>query len=126
MITAEMAKREIAMGLSAICAWCEHFHDAKLRGEMISCGKRDCGGPSKNRAFPQYKGPISGKLASICFICGEEADAGIGIGGGVIGVCNRKGPGGETHLEKFKGMITEPGKRLVVNEVVVPVVGGDV
>ena len=78
-----------------------------------------------NRAFPEYKGPMKNRLAAICYICGNEADAGIQIGGGMIGVCNRPGPMGRTHIDVFKKMITKPGKKLVVNEVVIPAVGDE-
>jgi hypothetical protein len=121
MITIDMAEKEIAFGLSAVCAWCEHWHDAKMRGENVKCGLL-CGGPSSGMAFPLYKGPMAGRLGSICFICGKEADAGLSFGGGFIGVCERIGPNRETHLDKFKVMISGPGKRVVANEIVVPVV----
>lgn len=126
MITAEMVKVEIKLGLSAVCAWCEHFHEAKMRGKVMSCGRRECGGPAQGRAFPSYKGPMKERLSTMCFICGKDASAGIWIGDGIIGVCQRRGPGGKTHLDMFKEMMEKPGKRLVVNEIVVPVVGGDV
>jgi hypothetical protein len=112
MLTAEMAKAEIETGLSAVCAWCEHWHENKER----DCG-RDCGGPgSKMKAFPAYKGPWEGNLINMCYICGKEPDAAIELGGGMLGVCKE-------HLEHFKKMIKrQPGDKLpVVKEQVVMV-----
>ena len=122
MITDEMAKMEIAVGMSAVCAWCEHWHNAKLRGERVKCGL-PCGGPVSGKSFPMYKGPMAGKLHMMCFICGEEAEVGLNWKGGFIGVCNRMGPMGETHLDKFKRMISGASQKIVAKEITVPVVG---
>jgi hypothetical protein len=38
------------------------------------CGVDGCGGPTKGRLFPGYKGPLTaGVLATHCYVCGEEA-----------------------------------------------------
>ena len=92
MLTAEMAKREMETGLSAVCAWCEHWHSGKFFDGRAGCLRSGCGGPGGRppRAFPQYKGPLQGQLASICFICGKDADASVEFHGGkgMIGVCD--------------------------------------
>lgn len=124
MIDEKVAQAEIEVGLSAVCAWCEHFHNGRRDG-MVSCGK-NCGGPSVGMSFPEYKGPMDGRFATFCFICGKEADSAIEIGGRMVGVCNRKGPGGETCFDKFKILIQRiPNRKVVVKERVVPVVSGE-
>lgn len=120
-----MAEMEIAVGMSAVCAWCEHWHDAKRRGETVKCGKQ-CGGPKSGMTFPLYKGPMKSRLGEFCFICGKSADAGLRLKDGFIGVCNRMGPGGKTHLDMFKNMISAPGMKVVAKEIAVPIVGDKV
>lgn len=122
MITAEMAERLIDTGLNAVCAWCEHYHDALDRpgGGMVSCGK-DCGGPAMGRAFPRYKGPMEGYLYAFCLICGKSSDATLDIGGRSLGICNRQCSDGATCMEKIKGVLAR--KKVVVKERVVPIVG---
>jgi len=122
MIDEKMSKREIDRGLTAICAWCEHLHNAR-RGKVWTCGRSDCGGPLVGRAFPDYKGPMEGRLSSFCFLCGESADAAVEINGGMLGVCNRKGPEGETCLDKFMRLLRREDN-VIVKEQFVPVVGG--
>jgi hypothetical protein len=114
MIDATRTQWAIKSGLSAVCANClrywekqdlvpearplEHFKPAEA-----GCQVRDCGGPIVNRAFPKYSGPLEGKLASICFICGAEPDAAVEMAGrGYLGVCN-------AHIEQFKKMLGKPG-----------------
>lgn len=122
MIDAKIAERDIATGLSAICAYCENWHDAKERGDKVKCHE-DCGGPATGRGFPKYKGPLEGHLAKVCFICGCSATAGVEIGGRMIGVCDRMGPHKETCMDKLKRILTRAGV-VAVKETVVPVIGG--
>lgn len=121
MITAQMVIDEQSAGLSAVCAWCEHWHEAKSRGDAITCGHPSCGGPGVGRGFPDYKGPMEGNLGQFCFICGRGADAGVEIGGRVLGVCNGVVTGGTTCLQKLKGILAR--QRVVVREFAVPVIG---
>jgi hypothetical protein len=69
-----------------------------------------------------YKGPLEGNLHTICFICGKKATAGVEIGGRMIGVCSRMGPGNETCLDKMKRILARAGT-VVSKEILVPVVG---
>jgi hypothetical protein len=123
MITAEMANVEIEIGLSAVCAWCEHWHNAKERGDIASCGMR-CGGPVSGMGFPRYKGPVEMVLASFCFICGKSASAAVEIFGNTIGVCDRMGPGNETCKDKMIAMLNRRGN-ISVKEHLVPIIGGE-
>lgn len=114
MITREQAELEMQTGLSAICAWCEHWHEAKAKrakGEPVACAK-DCGGPSSLRAFPLYKGPYKNNLASICFVCGEDAEAAVEIGGGFLGVCGK-------HIQKVRDIMEQ--RKVTVVERTVPI-----
>lgn len=114
MIDATRAQWAIKSGLSAICAHCtrywakqelvpaarplEHFKPAEA-----GCGEHACGGPARDLAFPRYEGPLKGRLASVCFICGELPDATVEMHGrGYLGVCS-------AHIEQFKRMLGKPG-----------------
>ena len=110
MVTKEMADREISTGLSAVCSWCEHWHNNKERNGEAACGQ-DCGGPQKGIVFPEYKGPWKGNLARICFICGEEPGAMAEINGrGMLGVCSK-------HIGHMKKILERPnGKPPIVKE----------
>lgn len=113
MINRIKAQWAIKSGLSAVCANCIHYwarqeqvDEARpfehFKPAEAGCGK-DCGGPIMNRAFPLYEGPFKDKLASICFICGEEAHASVEMHGrGYLGVC-------EDHIDQFKRMLGKPG-----------------
>ncbi len=124
MITSEMAMLEMSTGLSSVCAWCEHWHEAKDRNVEVDCGRLKCGGPSVGRGFPAYKGPMAGHLSEICFICGKNPDAAVDIGQKMIGVCNRMGPE-RTCMETLR-LVLSRAQGLVVREEVVPLVNGGV
>lgn len=103
MLTTEIAKKEMDTGLCAVCAWCEHYYNAKDKYQTFNCGKGDCGGPSRGRVFPRYKGPMKNKMATFCFICGSDSDAAFDINNnGFLGVCSG-------HLEGLKKMVANPG-----------------
>lgn len=125
MITAQKVMRELSTGISAVCAWCDHYHNAvdraEARGIEVVCGM-DCGGPSVSRGFPAYKGIMEGQLATFCFICGRDADAGVEIGGRMLGVCNNMGPGNETCMDKLRRLLAR--QRVIAKENVVVVVNG--
>jgi hypothetical protein len=115
MLSEMIIKREIANGMSAVCAWCEHHWSALKEGRTPGCQQHDCGGPLKGLAFPRYKGPRP-HLASYCFICGTDADMAVEFTGrGSVGCCK----GHESSLRK---MIARDGQAVVVNERLVPVV----
>jgi len=123
MITAQKVMAELATGLSAVCAWCEHWHNAKDRGVEAMCGQLQCGGPSVGKGFPSYKGIMENRLNSFCFICNNDAEAGVEIDGRMIGVCNTMGPNGETCMDKLKKILAR--QKIIARENVVPVIGGD-
>lgn len=110
MIDVEKAKKAMASGLAATCAWCEHFWEWTDRQKNTSgCMKEGCGGPSVHMAFPKYKGPWSPR-EKYCFLCGKEADAVADIdGNGMIGVC-------EHHISKLKMILKSGGRPVVVKE----------
>ncbi len=120
MIDDALAKAEIEQGLAAVCAYCERYHNSQ-RGDEVMCGQL-CGGPEKRKAFPQYKGPLEGNISVICYLCGNEADTMVNIGGKMLGVCRRMGPNNQTCLDKFK-LSLQGVKNIVVKEHIVPVVG---
>jgi hypothetical protein len=119
MLNEFKVQREIKdTGLSAVCAWCERYWEAKARteGRAFQCGVQGCCGPGKGGAFAQYKGPRPNK-ASYCFICSAEADMAVeihGAAGGMIGCC-------KSHESALKLMLSRTGKPVVVNERLVPV-----
>lgn len=103
MLTADMAKKEMDAGLSAVCAWCEHYYNVKDQHQTFNCGKDKCGGPSRGKVFPEYKGPLKNKLAMFCFICGDDSDAVFNINSqGFLGVC-------KSHVDHLKKMVAHPG-----------------
>jgi len=122
MVTEELAEKLMTDGMVAICAWCEHLHEAKSKG-ADNCDMKGCGGPAALKSFPMYKGPLDhgalgSNLAKVCYLCGNEPDFGAMIGGRLIGVCNRIIPGNEKTgltcallfrkiLESRKARITE-------------------
>ncbi len=119
MLNEFKVKREIKeTGLSAVCAWCERYWEAKSRtnGVAFQCGVKGCGGPGMGKAFPMYKGPRMNK-AAYCFVCGEPSDMAVEFhdGGGMVGCCNK-------HEKALKLMLSRTGKPVVTNERLVPVV----
>lgn len=124
MINSDDARMFSDSGMSFICSWCEHLHNASDRGGEISCGKK-CGGPAVRRSFPLYKGPLERCLDKFCFLCGGNPTAIVSIGDGVVGVCNRKGPNGLTHVDILKKIIEMDGSNIAVREVVVPKIGNE-
>jgi hypothetical protein len=94
MVTEENAAKLMIDGMVAVCAWCEHLHEAKGKG-LSSCEMEGCGGPAALKSFPRYKGPMESSLAKMCYLCGQEADFGAMLNGRMLGVCNRTIPGNE-------------------------------
>jgi hypothetical protein len=121
MLTEAMVQREIDTGLSAVCAWCLHYWEARGRakGTPFACGAGGCGGPSQGRAFPRYNGPRPNK-ASYCFICGRDADMAVEFhapdAGGMVGCC-------AAHERMLKMVLANRRAQLVVKERLVPVIG---
>lgn len=116
MLSETMVKKQIDGGVSAVCAWCEHYWVRLRDGGTPGCQQPDCGGPLSGKAFPRYKGPRP-HLASYCFVCGTEADMAVEFTGrGSVGCCT----GHESLLRK---MIARDGQSVVVKERLVPVVG---
>ena len=120
MITAKKVMKELESGLTAVCAWCEYYHNAKENGAP-SCGIAGCGGPAVGKGFPKYKGIMENTLHTFCFICGRDADAGVEIMGSMLGVCNNKGVDRETCVEKLRKILSR--QPVNVREHVVAVVG---
>jgi hypothetical protein len=120
MLTEAQVQREIDTGLSAVCAWCLHYWEAKGRahGAPFACGAGGCGGPSQGRAFPRYSGPRPHK-ASYCFICGRDADMAVEFhqpeAGGMVGCC-------KAHERMLKMVLANRRAQLVVREQLVPVI----
>lgn len=96
MLDVKKVDEMIKSGLSAVCAWCEHFWTQNDKDAICVLS---CGGPNSHKAFPMYKGPYEGKIQDMCFVCGGVPDAIVDINGqGVIGVCNN-------HMDLMKEMI---------------------
>ncbi len=112
MLDAKKVQWAIKSGLSAICAQCLHYwaaqqhipDDDPAEGHKpveAHCPRRDCGGPQFDLVFPKYEGPLAGRLATICYICGDEPDAMVEMHGrGHIGVCKKHLPSFREHLRK--------------------------
>jgi hypothetical protein len=115
MLNEKLIQREIDHGLSAVCAWCEH-HWATLReGATPGCQQVGCGGPGTGRAFPRYRGPRP-ILATYCYICGQDADLAVEMGGqGAVGCC-------ADHEALMRRMLSRDGRPVVVREHLVQVV----
>jgi len=112
-LTEALAQREIETGLSAVCAWCTHYWEAREQaaGRPCACAVADCGGPAAGRAFPRYRGPRP-HLATYCFICGQPAVFGVtfhGASGGSLGCCRK-------HEPQLRQILARRGMRVVVNE----------
>ncbi len=121
MLTEPQVRREIETGLSAVCAWCLRYWEAKdrARGTPFSCGVGGCGGPSQGRAFPKYAGPRANK-AAYCMFCGRTADMAVEFhqegAGGMVGCC-------ADHERLLKMVLANRKAQLVVRERLVPVIG---
>ena len=127
MITAEMAEGAIKRGMSAACAWCERYWEARAAGATDgSCGAIACGGPIRDMTFPMYRGPMI--LTKMCYLCGAQAEAAIEIRGqGSVGVCKGRGRGTaktcyELAMEQLR---RRPGPIPVVKEFSVPILDFD-
>jgi hypothetical protein len=77
-------------GLSAVCATCECYWNARARNVPGSrCSAVDgCGSPLRGDDFHEYVGPIT-DLARWCFVCGSDARFAVRAPGKrrKIGVC---------------------------------------
>lgn len=81
----------MAQGLSAVCATCQKYWEARDRGiPGDACTtKIKCGSPISGDAFSDYDGPLKGALHLWCFVCTKKADFGIQVTGRatVVGAC---------------------------------------
>lgn len=116
MLNAEQVKREIETGLSAVCAWCNRYWEAKDRmgGAAFQCGVHGCGGPSVGMAFPKYTGPRPNK-ATYCFVCGGDPAGAVEFHrtGGMLGFCMKH----EALMRRILARVV--GDKLVVGERIV-------
>jgi len=69
--------------LAFICCMCENLAAAREKG-LSDCGLSECGGPLIGRAFPLYKGPLTGNLTNFCFRCGRNSDVLMVVDNGII------------------------------------------
>ena len=83
--------RVMSEGLSAVCASCKLFWEARdqeLPG--FTCLAKDkCGSPIVGDDFHEYDGYLKHTLYNFCFVCGNKSDFGIRIPlkKSTIGVC---------------------------------------
>jgi hypothetical protein len=80
----------MADGLSAVCATCTKYWEARdrdLPGHQCLSTER-CGSPLAGDCFHEYEGPIS-DLSKLCFVCGEPSKYGLRVGQLIrtIGAC---------------------------------------
>jgi len=127
MLEFDQVDRAIKMhGMSAVCAWCLKYWNARGHDDANSSSwqcqaTKPCGGPMQGMAFPEYEGPMKGKLASFCYICGGPPDAAVDIGGkGMLGVCNKKRRSGETCMDLLRDQLNNPGVKRTFEKQVVP------
>ena len=128
----------MASGLSAVCATCQKYWDARDKGiPGDACTTRlKCGSPMAGDAFTDYDGPLKGALHQWCFVCAKQADFGIRVTGRVtvVGACKAHiryveslralgGPVSEVEVQAARGSVAEsvmPSKRSLtdaINEV---------
>lgn len=128
MLQKEQVDLAIKGGMSAVCAWCLKYwnareHDKKAVAWRCQSSK-PCGGPMQGMAFPEYEGPMQGRLASFCYICGADADAAVEIHGkGIVGVCNNA-RAGKTCMEMLRDQLSNPRVVRKFEEKTVPLVSG--
>lgn len=83
--------------LSAICATCERYWEAKAQNKegLFCTSPNGCGGPLRGSHFPDYKGPIT-DFSRWCFVCGEDPTYGIralnSSSQRVFGMCDQHPP----------------------------------
>ena len=84
-------------GVGFVCAHCDKFWWS-FRRRLDKCKAfhdgKECAGPGKFMAFPEYSGPLKGKFHQYCFVCGRKPDytLKIPIGHGLernIGICEK-------------------------------------
>lgn len=77
-------------GLSAVCATCTRYWEARDRGlpEPQCLAKNGCGSPIRGDTFSEYNGPLR-DFSKWCFVCAQPAHAGIRVRGHtrLMGVC---------------------------------------
>lgn len=80
-------------GLSPVCATCRKYWRARQKGVPgDACLAKQCGGPIKGMAFPEYDGPITErKFSEWCFVCAEKSTYGVIVpeADRILGVCDR-------------------------------------
>lgn len=75
-------------GLAFICRMCERMGEAADKG-LEDCGQSDCGGISRGRAFPLYKGPLQSVRLNYCHRCGEPSTKILDVDHeGRLGICD--------------------------------------
>lgn len=81
----------MASGLSAVCATCQKYWEARDRGVPgdACTSKMKCGSPIAGDAFTDYNGPLKGALHQLCFVCAKQSDFGIKVTGrlATVGIC---------------------------------------
>ncbi len=99
----------VSKGLSAICASCTKYWDARDRGVPgDQClAVKGCGSPLAGDCFHEYAGPLS-DLSKLCFVCGGVPKYGLRVGRlvRVIGVCEKHVK--MVHGVRAEGQNTEP------------------
>jgi hypothetical protein len=90
-------------GLSAVCATCTKYWEARERGVPgFKCLATDgCGSPIAGDDFHEYVGPLSagGAMEKFCFVCASPAKIGVRAKGKlrIVGVCEAHLPMLKTH-----------------------------
>lgn len=81
----------MAQGLSAVCATCKKYWEARDKGiPGDACTTRiKCGSPIAGDTFSDYDGPLKGALHLWCFVCAKQAEFGVRLNNRatVIGAC---------------------------------------
>jgi hypothetical protein len=81
----------MSTGLSAVCATCKKYWEARDHGVPgTGClTKVKCGSPIAGDVFSDYEGPLNNALHLWCFVCARASDLGVRVQGKsqVIGVC---------------------------------------
>ena len=81
----------MATGLSAVCATCEKYWEARDKEvpDNRCMATSGCGSPLAGDDFHEYSGPLKGALHKQCFVCGGPPAVVVQVGRSIkdIGIC---------------------------------------
>lgn len=81
----------MSRGLSAVCATCKRYWEARERnipGDVCTTKTR-CGSPISGDTFSNYDGPLKSRLSDWCFVCAQPSEFALRVGAHprLVGAC---------------------------------------